>query len=177
MQQEIIWKPVVGYEGLYEVSNTGLVKSLSKGRNKILKLTKSTDHYYRVTLCKNKANDLKRVLVHRLVAEAFVPNPENKPIVNHIDMDHYNNNSTNLEWVTQAENLAHSHNNGVSTCRKKGGKNKKVRNKLTGEIYRSIRSAAKALNVSEEKLYRRLNGEIPNTTHLEIINDSNHINN
>ena len=106
---EEVWKDINGYEGLYQVSNLGRVKSLmfinnvaKKHREKILFMS-TRSGYYTVNLCK----DTKRVSkqVHRLVAEAFIPNPLNKKVVNHIDFNRKNNIVTNLEWNTQKENV------------------------------------------------------------------------
>lgn len=94
-----IWKPIKGYEGLYEVSNLGRIKSLNynhTGKEKILKPTKDRYGYLQVTLCKN--NIKKQYTVHRLVAEAFIDNPDNLPQVNHKDENKQNNNVDNLEW-------------------------------------------------------------------------------
>ena len=96
------WKPVVGYEGLYEVSNFGRVKSLKFGKEKILKPVTNTFGYLQVTLCKN--NKKKLVTVHRLVAEAFLPNPHNYSCVNHKDENKQNNNVSNLEWCSAQYN-------------------------------------------------------------------------
>ena len=96
------WKPVVGYEGLYEVSNWGRVKSLKFGKEKILKPSKNKKGYLHVVLCKE--NILKNFLVHRLVAEAFIPNPNNYKEVNHKDEDKSNNIVTNLEWCDRKYN-------------------------------------------------------------------------
>ena len=101
-----IWKPIKGYEGLYEVSNLGRVKSLvnNKGqyREKILKHN-IRNGYPSVTLCKNKK--LKSFAIHRLVAEAFLPNPDNLPCVNHKDENRLNNFVDNLEWCTYSYNV------------------------------------------------------------------------
>lgn len=102
-------RDVRGYEGLYKVSDDGEVYSLhKKGFNGLYKMKKEVDvcGYYRVALCKNGKHIRKRV--SRLVAEAFIPNPDNKEIVNHIDYDRKNNNVRNLEWCTQKENVIHS---------------------------------------------------------------------
>lgn len=107
----IIWKPVVGYEGLYEVSNTGLIKSLNCYNYKeprLLKLGHRPDGYLSVGLSKN--NVTKTKTVHRLVAEAFIPNPDNLEMVNHKDEDRTNNNVENLEWCTRAYNQIYSMN-------------------------------------------------------------------
>lgn len=100
------WVSVIGYEGLYSVSNDGHVVSVK--RNKLLKQNKHrrVNGYYIVRL--SKFGKAKQFLVHRLVATAFIPNPNNKPEVNHIDRNKLNNISDNLEWVTHQENIKHS---------------------------------------------------------------------
>lgn len=103
---EEIWKDVVGYEGLYKVSNLGRVKSMNyhrSGKEKILKTDKS--RYERVPLCKNGKETTETV--HKLVAMAFIPNPYNLPQVNHKDENKLNNNVENLEWCTQSYNNAY----------------------------------------------------------------------
>ena len=98
-----IWKDIVGYEGVYQVSNFGRVKRVKTDR--ILKEFKNTDGYLLVHLYKNKVSSNQRI--HRLVAQAFIPNTENKPQVNHIDENKTNNVVSNLEWVTSKENINH----------------------------------------------------------------------
>lgn len=105
-----IWKDVVGYEGLYKVSNKGNVYSVARkdtiGRKRvglILKPKLHAEGYLRVTLHKNGTR--KNKLIHRLVLEAFVPNPNDYPEVNHRDEDKKNNNVENLEWCTGDYNL------------------------------------------------------------------------
>ena len=110
------WKDIEGYEGLYQISNKGRVKSLipsnrSKNGKFILKLTKVKNFYYTVTLYKNGASSSKKV--HRLVAEAFLPRIAGKDIVNHLDGNKRNNWITNLEWVTFGENLKHAYEKGL----------------------------------------------------------------
>lgn len=99
-----IWKPVVGFEGLYEVSNMGRVKSLKRLHTKERIIAQSLNHkgYARVTLWKE--NKQRKFSVHRLVAKAFIPNLDNLPQVNHKDENKQNNNVWNLEWCTQLEN-------------------------------------------------------------------------
>ena len=103
---EEIWKDKKDYEGLYQVSNLGRAKSLinNKGqyREKILKHN-IRNGYPSVTLCKNKK--LKSFTIHRLVAEAFIPNPNNLPCVNHKDENRLNNFFNNLEWCTYSYNI------------------------------------------------------------------------
>lgn len=100
-----LWLPVKGYESSYEVSNYGKIMSLNyrnTGKRHPLAITTGRDGYLRVRLCKNCI--CKSVLVHRLVAGAFIPNPENKPFVDHIDTDRKNNCVWNLKWCNRKEN-------------------------------------------------------------------------
>lgn len=115
-----IWKDVVGYEGLYEVSSFGNIKSVNRKilsiglkrkyyrilTSKNMKIFTERVGYKRVVLTKNKIES--KVRVHRLVAEAFIPNPLDKPHVNHIDNDKTNNHILNLEWCTPKENTLHA---------------------------------------------------------------------
>ena len=102
MEQEI-WKDIKGYEWKYQISNLGNIKSYYIYRLK--SITKNSKWYNIVQLWiwwKNKVYS-----VHRLVAQSFIPNPENKPCVNHIDWNRINNKIDNLEWCTQSENIRH----------------------------------------------------------------------
>lgn len=92
-----VWKEVVG-NPKYEISSFGNIRSKARG---LLSIQKTK--YMRCGICYN--GKMKYVLIHRLVAEAFVPNPENKTIVDHIDNDRYNNKPNNLRWVTTQENI------------------------------------------------------------------------
>jgi len=124
------WKDIEGYEGIYKISNLGEVKSLERksafNRNgksffrtyheKILKpaLSGSTsDKYLVVCLCKNKRSHTNKI--HRLIAKAFILNPENKRCVNHIDGNKTNNHISNLEWCTHSENMKHAYKIGLAT--------------------------------------------------------------
>jgi hypothetical protein len=110
-----IWKDVVGYEGFYQVSNYGNIKSIdrlikhkninrtSKTKGKIRTIRFCTRGYPMVMLCKNGIKKMK--IIHRIVAQAFIPNPNNFPEVNHKDEDKSNNNVTNLEWCTRIYNI------------------------------------------------------------------------
>ena len=103
----ILVKDVKHYEGIYTVSSDGKVFSLTRKIH--LKSDKSSE-YQRVTLSKDSITT--RYFIHRLVAEAFIPNPDKKPFINHIDNDPTNNNVENLEWCTHSENMIHAHKQG-----------------------------------------------------------------
>lgn len=115
MENEI-WKDVEGFEN-YQISSYGRVKSLNFNKESILKPGKDGRGYYVVCLSKNKIR--KTLRVHRLVSKAFLPNPENKPEVNHINGSKSNNKVTNLEWVTSKENIQHAYKNGLMENSKK----------------------------------------------------------
>jgi hypothetical protein len=103
-----IWKQVNEFRGLYDVSNYGEVKSLNykcTGMKKILKPTLDKYGYPYVVLY--DSNFKKTLYIHRIVAIAFIPNPENKLEVNHKDLNKENNNVSNLEWNTRIENMNH----------------------------------------------------------------------
>lgn len=102
-----IWKPIIGYEGLFEISNLGRVKSLNyygRGKPKVLELSAKGGKYIKVTLFKDGCQ--KTFTVHRLVAAAFLPEPTPEQTqVNHIDGDKQNNYASNLEWVSPKQNV------------------------------------------------------------------------
>ena len=97
-----VWKDIINYEGHYQVSNQGRVKSLKQGKERILKARKLPSGYLQVDLYKN--GEYKHYTVHRLVAKAFIPNPNNLPDVNHKDEDKTNNNLSNIEWCDRKYN-------------------------------------------------------------------------
>lgn len=100
-----IWRDIPGYEGLYQVSNTGQVRSLNykrTGQTKILKPAAASNGYKTIRLCKN--GKCETYTVHRLVAQAFIPNPNNLPCVNHKDENKTNNVAWNLEWCSYSYN-------------------------------------------------------------------------
>ena len=118
MIQEV-WKDVKGFEGLYQVSDQGNVRSIfteikdkngvaKKHKPQILKQSMTTTGYKKVEI-RNLESKRKSMKVHRLVATAFIPNPENKPFINHIDSNPINNKLSNLEWCTGSENLYHAY--------------------------------------------------------------------
>ena len=115
-----IWKDIPEYEGKYQVSNIGNIRSLYFHRTagKICELKQQTTHdgYKRVPLSLH--GNKKCMAVHVLVANAFIPNPDNKPQVNHIDGNKENNTVQNLEWVTGKENIHHAISTGLRQARK-----------------------------------------------------------
>jgi hypothetical protein len=110
-----IWKDIPDYEGYYQISNYGRVKSLSrfqwngfkkwKSKEKMLKYGIGTSGYYFIILCKNSITTNK--MVHRIVGKVFIDNPLNKKEINHIDGNKLNNKFDNLEWLTPKENSRH----------------------------------------------------------------------
>ena len=124
------WKPIKGFEK-WQISNHGRVKS----PNKILKPFFDQRKYYMVDLGKTKR-------VHRLVAEHFIPNPQNKPQVNHKDGNKLNNHIDNLEWVTNQENMTHACKKGLYDKNKAKGEingNSKLKIETVKEIKRLLK--------------------------------------
>ena len=144
MEEE--WRDIEGYKCLYQVSNMGKVKSLNYKRTckeKILKTGKNKNGYLRVILCKN--NKHKKFLVHRLVATAFIDNPENKPNIDHINTIKDDNRAENLRWCTQKENIY----NPIS--RKRFLDNSPIAGKFGKDHYRS----KKLLQFTKEGVFIR----------------------
>lgn len=118
-----VWKDIQGYEGLYHVSNLGNVRNIKIDR--VLKPIKNKWGYLQVKLCKDCK--LKNYSIHRLVAEAFIPNPYNLPCVNHKDEVKTNNCITNLEWCTHEYNTNYgTRNERIAKTKINGKKSKTV---------------------------------------------------
>ena len=137
MSENEVWKDVVGYEGLYQVSDRGNVYSVERLNSRgykiggrIMKPNYRRDGYLTVDLHSNGKRRTKKI--HRLVAEAFIPNPNNLPEVNHMDENKTNNELSNLEWCTRK----HNNNHGTIIERSAQARSKKVRavNVETGEV-------------------------------------------
>lgn len=160
-----IWKDIDGYEGIYQISTVGRVKRLERkarsGRKvseRIKKSVNDSNGYKNVTLSKDGIN--KQVLVHRLVAQAFIPNTNNKETVNHKNGIKDDNRLENLEWSTYSENLKHAVREGLRTPLRgtehprygKVGKLSKLSKRVicvtTGEVFESIREAGRKTDVS-----------------------------
>lgn len=152
-----IWKDIEGYEGLYQISSKGRVKSFrnNKGveRQKILKLNMDSRGYLRVCLVKNKTK--RTYSVHRLVAKHFIENPYNLDIVNHIDENPTNNEVNNLEWCNTRYNI------NYGNCKKKIGRANSLSIKCltTGETFESISSACRKYKLSSGNLVATLKKE------------------
>ncbi len=161
----ILWKDVKGFEGLYEISSKGEIYSYYS--DKILKLNEQNKGYLGIDLWKNKQRYRKRV--HRLVAEAFIPNPDKKPEVNHKDCNPKNNNIDNLEWVTTSENQLYSSKLGrKSYLQEVNGENSKLHkiveqidlhNDNIINIYYGTNEAHRQTNISQGNIAACCRGE------------------
>lgn len=134
---EEVWKDVVGYEDLFKISNLGNL--YSKRSNKILKQRKHKGYMHVATKIGGRFGRNVCFKIHRLVANAFIDNPNNKPYVNHIDSNKANNNVNNLEWVTAKENTAHAIESGTISLQDIRDRNK-VNRSLPDEVVVYIRS-------------------------------------
>lgn len=168
------WRDIVGYEGLYQVSNLGRVKGVARKVNRnchmvsvperFLNQSDNTNGYLRVSLSKD--NHVKQAFVHRLVAEAFVDNPKGYKYIDHLDSDRHNNKPDNLVWCTQSENIAAAYSRGR---RKYVPMSDEARARVIksiakpvvrsdGKIYPSVTSAARDLGVTMAMVSHVLNG-------------------
>ena len=108
------WKWIDGYEGEYQVSTKGNIKSFKKYKEGIILKPKKDGKDKYLMICLSNNGSQKYYLIHRLVAQAFIQNPNNKEEVNHIDGNKKNNNVENLEWVTHSENIRHAFENNLT---------------------------------------------------------------
>lgn len=159
-----IWKDIQNYERIYQVSNLGRVRSLSREvksgqktlslKDKIRKLNPNGNGYLNLLL--HKEGIKKAYRVHRLVAEAFIPNPTNLPEVNHIDGDKLNNSVSNLEWCDKSHNEIHARHLGLKTFKSIC---KPVIRLEDGKEYNSIAKASKDIGVHRgtvaQAIYKR----------------------
>lgn len=167
------WRDVSGYDAPYQVSSLGRVKSLprKKGtKGKVLSPGMNTSGYEVINLLQD--GRYRTRTVHRLVAIAFIANPENKRCVNHKDGDKTNNSIDNLEWATHKENTRHAFDTGLMVGTNLGkfrGEHNQARgviNTETGERYTCIMDAADATGINYFTLAGMLSGRRPNRTNL-----------
>jgi hypothetical protein len=171
MENTETWKLVPGLL-TYEVSDRGRIRSIDRvidcgrrmgkylKRGIVLRNTITREGYIITSICKEGIQ--KFYSVHRLVAEAFIPNPEGKAEVNHIDGNKTNNAINNLEWVTRSENHLHAFRTGL----RKPPKLREVICNVTGKRFQSVKDAALYLGVANETLRSRLSGYVQNKTSL-----------
>ena len=154
-----IWKDIEGYEGLYQVSDLGRVKRVTT--NRILKQAKHHGGYMRVDLCKNGKRKAHKI--HRLVAQAFIPNPENKLQVNHIDENKTNNIISNLEWLTAKEN--NNHGTRIERAIISNQKQVKAIDIANGEYnyYESIKDCGRKLGIDPSSITKQLKSKLRQT--------------
>lgn len=164
---EEVWKDIDGYEGLYQVSNFGEVKSLERRkidgrhcREKILKQGENRCGYFSCELCKDGTG--KRLLTHRMVAQTFIPNPEGKKEVNHINGDKSDNRVENLEWSTRRENELHAFRTGMA----KNPTKPVLQYDLNGNFiqeWSSAKEAATTMNLKSSNICHCCKGRIHHT--------------
>ena len=155
-----IWKDIIGFEGLYKVSNIGRIKNKD---NKLLSPYHNINGYISIDLYKE--GHVHKLRVHRLVAEAFIPNPNNYPIVNHIDENKTNNNVNNLEWCTYSYNLSYGSRvtKMFQTRKERNRKNTQkpvIQLDLQNNIianYNSISEASRSTNISCGAIWQSCN--------------------
>lgn len=171
MQEE--WRPIAGHHG-YEVSNLGRVRSMDRiiqrsasrtrgeysvfCKGKVLKAAPGTQGYLVVSL--ERSSTVKRV--HRLVAQAFIPNPCNKPFINHIDGNVANNRVDNLEWCTNSENQLHA--SKVLHHKQGAYQNKPIRCVETGEVFENSFRAANEIRYMANNIRMAANPKYPRKT-------------
>ena len=153
-----IWKDIDRYEGLYQVSNFGRVKSIGYGKERVLKAGVNSRGYLNVVLFKDGKG--KSFTVHRLVAIAFIPNPENKEQIDHIDTVRTNNRVSNLRWCTQEENQNNSLTKKRRSKSMKSGNNPNAKKVVCdNRVFECITECAEYYGINTETMRKWLCGE------------------
>jgi len=147
---EEIWKDIEGYEGLYQISNLGRIKTISRqGTNtRFIKKDIRKDGYIQVHLTKN--SKMKNFLLHRLIAQTFIPNPNNFKYINHKDGNKQNNDISNLEWCTSSQNIFHAYNAGLINRRKKVNQYDKNNNLIN--TFESVNEASRVTHIDRSHI-------------------------
>lgn len=155
------WKDIKGYEGLYQISSFGNARSLRFNRIKVLKPGHS-QNYFTYEFSVNHISEVKAA--HRLVAEAFIPNPNGLPYINHKDGNKQNNHVENLEWCTASENVKHAYRTGLAP-RHATHQNQPMQKGIleinSNTFYFSIRECARQLGIKRDTIRRSLLLNIP----------------
>lgn len=162
------WKDVKGYEGLYQVSNLGRIKAMRKvdmrgcvRKEKLMKQVINSNG--RPVIHLHKDGERRTLFVHRLVAEAFIPNTERKAEVNHINGIKDDNRVENLEWVTRSENMLHAQRTGLHSMEKANEAHKKkvcqISDRVVIKIYDSVEEASKATGIERSNISLASNGK------------------
>lgn len=159
--------PINGYECIYEINRKGVIKRISRlviknvgsgfCKDKFMRERIGPDGYYYLRLCKNRKQNRQRI--HRMIAITFIPNPQNKPCVNHINGIKTDNRVENLEWCTISENAIHSYKTGLNKQRQRS-----VTCTKTGKVWDSISDCAKDNNIKYYTLCSKVNGRRTNNT-------------
>lgn len=155
MVEKEIWKDIKGYEGLYQISSYGNVRSLPRQKTKgglLSKAKNGRNGYYFVNLYANGIG--KRYFVHKLVAQAFIPNPKNKPQINHKNGNKLDNYATNLEWVTCKENIEHAYRHQLHKTKQVI----QVKDNKIVKVYRNSLFASKKTGIIQSSIWYCLNG-------------------
>jgi hypothetical protein len=182
---EEIWKDVNGYEGIYQVSSFGRMRRISQEQNR--KTPRSPKYRYVIGSTSSKTSKgkyrlvglgkRKRELLHRIVALTFIPNPKNKPQVNHIDGNPQNNKVDNLEWNTASENAFHAYRvlGNIQTKETKLKRAKKLYKKVidtsNNKIYSSVKEYAEIKKQRYNTVVRKLNGYCKNNLNICYYNE------
>lgn len=180
-----VWRNIDGYDGLYQVSNKGRIRSFHRWRGetpdengRILRQSKTTTGYLKVELRKDGRKKTKKV--HRLVAAAFIPNPDNLPMINHKDVNPLNNNVENLEWCDQNYNMRYAYEHGnkkrkydKDTIREMylGGLSTNEIAQIIGANRASVRYHLKRQNVKMREMWETRKYKIPREKMIDLIEE------